>query len=188
MAINLKQGNKMLKGILRDSIDKQSTKQLRRDGYLIANIYGKGVENINAAFKLNEYVRYLRNKTTVAFDVEIDGKTHKVVVKEYQRHPITSQLTHVDLMLALPGVRSNYLVPVTTEGTAKGLKNKGLLAFHRKRVEVKCTIENLPESFHFDVTNLDTGDNYLVRDLELPEGVECFLDPRVPVVGIIKAK
>jgi len=178
----------MLKGILRDSIDKQSTKQLRRDGYLIANIYGKGVENINAAFKLNDYVRYLKNKTTVAFDVEIDGTTHKVVVKEYQRHPITSQLTHVDLMLAIPGVRAKYLVPVTTEGTAKGLKNKGLLAYHRKRVEVKCTIENLPESFHFNVTDLDTGDNYLIRDLDLADGVECFLDPRVPVVGIIKAK
>ena len=178
----------MLKGILRDSIDKQSTKQLRRDGYLIANIYGKDVKNINAAFKLNEYVRYLKNKTTIAFDVEIDGQTHKVVVKEYQRHPITSQLTHVDLMLALPGVRAKYLVPVTTEGTAKGIKNKGLLSYHRSRVEVKCTIENLPESFHFNVTDLDTGDNYLIRDLKLPEGVECFLDPRVPIVGMIKAK
>jgi len=178
----------MLQGILRDSIDKQSTKQLKRDGYLIANIYGKGVENINAAFKLNDYVRYLKAKTTVAFDVEVAGTTYKVVVKEYQKHPITSQLIHVDLMVAVPGVRTNYLVPVTTEGTAKGLKNKGLLAFHRERVAVKCAIENLPESFHFNVTDLDTGDNYLVRDLDLAEGVECFLDPRVPVVGIIKAK
>ena len=178
----------MLQGILRDSIDKQSTKQLKRDGYLIANIYGKGVENINAAFKLNDYVRYLKAKTTVAFDVEVAGTTYKVVVKEYQKHPITSQLIHVDLMVAVPGVRTNYLVPVTTEGTAKGLKNKGLLAFHRERVAVKCAIENLPESFHFNVTDLDTGDNYLVRDLDLAEGVECFLDPRVPVVGMIKAK
>jgi len=188
MATNLKQGNKMLKGILRDSIDKQSTKQLKRDGYLIANIYGKGAENVNAAFKLNDYVRYLKNKTTLAFDVEVNGTTYKVVVKEYQRHPITSKLIHVDLMLALPGVRSRYLVPVTTEGTAKGLKNKGLLAFHRTRVEVKCTIETLPEAFHFDVTDLDVGGNYLVRDLKLADGVECFLDPRVPIVGIIKAK
>jgi large subunit ribosomal protein L25 len=178
----------MLQGILRDSIDKQSTKQLKRDGYLIANIYGKGVENINAAFKLNDYVRYLKAKENIAFDVEVAGTTYSVVVKEYQKHPITSQLIHVDLMVAVPGVRANYLVPVTTEGTPKGLKNKGLLAYHRERVAVKCTIENLPKAFHFNVTDLDTGDNYLVRDIELPEGVECFLDPRVPVVGVIKAK
>ena len=75
----------MLKGILRDSIDKQSTKQLKRDGYLIANIYGKGAENVNAAFKLNDYVRYLKNKTTTAFEVEVNGATYKVVVKEYQK-------------------------------------------------------------------------------------------------------
>jgi len=178
----------MLQGILRDSIVKQSTKQLRRDGYLIANIYGKGCENINAAFKLNDYIRFLKAKETVAFDVEIAGTTYKVVVQEYQKHPVTSTLLHVDLMIAQPGVRTNYYVPVTTEGVAKGLKNKGLLSFHRNRVVVKCAIENLPEQFHFDVTDLDTGDNYLVRDLKLPEGVECLLDPRVPIVGVIKAK
>jgi large subunit ribosomal protein L25 len=178
----------MLQGILRDSIVKQSTKQLKRDGYLIANIYGKGCENVNAAFKLNDYIRFLKAKENVAFDVEIAGTTYKVVVQEYQRHPITSALVHVDLMIAQPGVRTTYNVPVTIEGTPIGLKNKGLLAFHRNRVSVKCTIENLPEAFHFNVTDLDVGDNYLVRDIKLPEGVECFLDPRVPVVGMIKVK
>ncbi|MDB2405375.1 50S ribosomal protein L25/general stress protein Ctc [Arcobacteraceae bacterium] len=178
----------MLQGILRDSIEKQPTKQLRRDGYLIANIYGKGMENVNAAFKLNDYIRFLKNKETVAFDVEVAGTTYKVVVQEYQKHPISSTLIHVDLMVAQPGVRTTYTVPVTTEGIPKGLKNKGLLAFHRNRVAVKCTIENLPESFHFNVTDLDVGGNYLVRDIELPAGVECYLDPRVPIVGVIKSK
>jgi len=178
----------MLQGILRDSIAKQPTKQLRRDGYLIANIYGKGMENVNAAFKVNDYVRYLKNKETVAFDVDVAGTTYKVVVQEYQKHPVTAALLHVDLMVAQPGVRTNYYVPVRAEGTPIGLKNKGLLAYHRNRVAVKCTIENLPQEFKFDVTDLDTGDNYLVRDIKLPEGVECFLDPRVPVVGVIKAK
>ena len=64
----------MLKGITRDSIAKGSTKQLKRDGYLIANIYGKGISNINAAFKLNDYIRALRAKEDIAFDVEIDGE------------------------------------------------------------------------------------------------------------------
>lgn len=178
----------MLQGILRDSIAKSTTKQLKRDGYLIANIYGKGMENVNAAFKLNDYIRALKAKETIAFDVEVSGTTYKVVVKEYQKDPITSTPIHVDLLVAQPGVRTTYTVPVTTEGTAKGLKNKGLLFYHRKRIPVKCAIENLPESFHFDVSDLDTGDNYLVRDIKLPEGVDCYLDPRVPVVGVIKAK
>jgi large subunit ribosomal protein L25 len=178
----------MLEGILRDSIAKQSTKQLRRDGYLIANIYGKGLENINAAFKVNDFIRFMKNKTELAFEVSVGGNTQKVVVQEYQSHPVTGALLHVDLMVAQDGVVATYKVPVTTEGTPKGLKNKGLLAFHRKRVQVKAAYQDLPKSFHFNVTDLDTGNNFLVRDLDLPAGVQCFLDPRVPIVGVIKSK
>ncbi len=178
----------MLEGIVRDSMTKQATKTLRRDGYLVANIYGKGFENINAAFKRNEFIKFLRNKSTIAFDVKVGDNTLKVVVQEYQKDPITSDLLHVDLLVAQPGVRTTYKVPVTVEGTPKGLKNKGLFVFHKKRVPVKCTIENLPESFHLQIADLDTGDNILVRNLTMPEGVQCFLDPRVPVVGVIKAK
>ena len=178
----------MLEGIVRDSIVKQATKQLRRDGYLIANIYGKGLENINAAFKNNDYIRALKNKEAIAFDVTVAGTTHNVVVKEYQKHPVTSDLLHVDLMVAQPGVIAEYHIPVVLTGDSIGVKNKGLLFNQTPRIPVKCTIENLPQNITLDVTNLDTGDNILIRDLELPETVKCFLDPRVPVVGIIKAK
>lgn len=178
----------MLEGIVRDSITKPAVKALRKDGYLIANIYGKGMENISAAFKRNEYIKYLKNKTTLAFDIKVDGKVLSVVVKEYQKCPITSDLLHVDLMVAQKGVRASYFIPVVATGSAKGLKNKGLLMIHTKRVPVRCTLENLPNDITLDVSDLDTGDNILIRDLTLPETLECFLDPRVPVVGIIKAK
>ena len=178
----------MLEGIIRDSMTKQATKTLRREGYLIANIYGKGLENISAAFKKNEFIKFLRNKETLAFDVNLAGNIVKVVVQEYQKCPLTSELLHVDLMVAQAGVKTSYKIPVKTTGIAKGLKNKGLLMIHTKRVPVKCTIEQLPNDITLDVTDLDTGDNILIRDLTLPESLECFLDPRVPVVGVIKAK
>jgi len=38
------------------------------------------------------------------------------------------------------------------------------------------------------VEDLIKFNNFLVRDIDLPENVECFLDPRVPVVGMIKIK
>jgi len=178
----------MLEGIVRDSIVKQSTKQLRRDGYLIANIYGKGLGNINAAFKMNAYIKAAKTKDSIAFDVKVDGAVHRVVIQEYQVHPVTGNLVHVDLMVAQPGVRAQYFIPVELTGEAIGVKNKGLLFAQTKRVPVKCTIEDLPQNISLDITKLDIGNNILVRDLELPETVQCYLDPRVPVVGIIKAK
>ena len=56
----------MLEGIVRESIGKKSAKALRRDGYLIANIYGKGLENVAAAFKVNDFIKEASKKESLA--------------------------------------------------------------------------------------------------------------------------
>ena len=178
----------MLEGIIRESTKKAYTKELRRDGYLIANIYGKGQENINAAFKKGDFIKYLKNKKHLIFPVKVGDKELKVVVQEYQKDPVTSDLLHVDLLIAQDGVKSYYYVPIKVVGTPIGLKNKGVLIYHRRRIKVKAAPENLPDYFELDVTNLDVGDNILIRDIKMPEGVECYLDQSIPVVGVIKAK
>ncbi len=178
----------MLEGIIRESIGKSATKALRRDGYLIANIYGKGLENINAAFKMNEYIRTVRKKETLAFPVSIAGKELSLVVQNYEIHPVTGTLLHVDLMVAQPGVVTHYMVPVTTEGTPIGVKNKGLLNIAKKRLRVKAAIEALPKSIHINVTDLDLGDSVLIRDIDLAGDVKFTDADRVSVLSIIKAK
>jgi len=178
----------MLEGIIRESTKKAYTKKLRGDGYLIANIYGKGQENINAAFKKGDFIKYLKNKKHLVFPVKVGDKEVKVVVQEYQKDPVTNDLLHVDLLRAQDGVKSYYYVPIKLVGTPIGLKNKGVLVYHRRRVKVKASPENLPDYFEIDVSNLDVGDNILIRDIEMPEGVECYLDPSIPVVGVVKAK
>jgi large subunit ribosomal protein L25 len=178
----------MLEGIIRESIDKKATKALRKDGFLIANIYGKGVENINAAFKSNEFIKAMRNKTSLVFPVKVDGVEYKVVIQDYQKHPVTSILLHVDLRIVLDGVVSKYLIPVKTEGTPIGIKNKGILINSKKRLLVKCAGENIPDSFNLDVSNLDVGDAILVRDIEVPANVKIMDADRVAVTGVIKAK
>ena len=178
----------MLEGIIRESMTSGANKALRQDGYLIANIYGKGLENINAAFKSNEYIRAVRNKETIAFPVNVAGKEMNVVVQSYEAHAVTGNLLHVDLMVAQPGVVTTYNVPVVAEGEALGLKNKGLVHIAKPRLTVKCTIENLPNSITIDVTPMDTGDSRLVRDLDAIPNVTILDSDRVALVSIIKAK
>lgn len=177
----------MLEGIVRESIDKKSTKALRRDGYLIANIYGKGLENINAAFNVNEFVKELRAKNTLAFDVKVGEKTLKVVVVDYQKHPVTNELKHVDLKVVLDGVESKYLIPVKISGTPIGLKNKGVLVIYRRKLAVRCIGENLPNSFDLDVSNLDVDNNILVKDVKVPDGVTMLEGANIAIVGVTTA-
>lgn len=178
----------MLEGIIRESISKAETKALRNNGYLIANVYGKGQENLHCAFKRNDFIRELKSKTTLIFPIKVAGKELRVVVQEYQKDPVTSDLLHVDLLLAQPGMESKFFVPVKTSGSAKGLKNKGVLILSKKRIKVRCTPENLPEFFELDVSELDVGDAIIVRDLPSCKGVKVLEGDSVAVVGVIKAK
>ena len=107
----------MLSGIIRESISKSDVKALRKNGYLIANIYGKGKENIHCAFKRNAFIREIKSKTDLIFEVEVGAQKYPVVIQEYQKDPITSEIIHVDLMLAQQGVEAKYSVKVRTVGT-----------------------------------------------------------------------
>ena len=178
----------MLEGIVRESTGPKNTKALRRDGYLIANLYGKGLENIHAAFKMNEYIRTVRNKETLAFPVKLDGKELNVVVQSYESHALTGALLHVDLMVAQPKVLTHYMIPVEPVGEAFGLKNKGMVFVAKPRLRVKSTIENVPNSITIDVTDMDVGDSKLIRDLDGVDNVTFTDDGRVSVLSVIKAK
>ncbi len=178
----------MLEGIVRESIGKSNAKKLKRDGYLIANIYANGVDNIHAAFKRGEFARTVRNKEKLAFPVKVGDKELNVVIQEYQLHPVNGDVTHVDLRVAVPGQVTNYLVPVKTHGTPKGLKNKGVLVMSKRRVKVRGAIEDMPASFDLDVEPLDRDDSILVRDIEAPANCRIMEREDVALCGVIKAK
>ena len=178
----------MLEGIIRESISKASTKALRNDGYLIANIYAKGISNIHCAFKVNEFIKAMKSKKTLIFPVKVSGKSYDVVVQEYQKDPVSNDLKHIDLLVAQKGVANKFKVPVKPKGTPKGLKNKGVLLVSTKRISVKCTPEALPNEYEIDVSDLDVGDSVVVRDLPSIDGVKVLDNQDVAVVGVIKAK
>ena len=58
----------------------------------------------------------------------------------------------------------------------------------KRRLAVKCTAENLPNSFDIDVSGLDIDNTVLVRDIAVPAGVTMIDADRVAVLGVIKAK
>ncbi len=178
----------MLEGIVRESTGKSATKALRKDGYLIANIYGKGLENINAAFKENEYIKTVRRKESLAFPIKVGDKEMNVVIQAYESHPVTGKLLHVDLMVAQPGVVTHYYIPVVPVGEAIGLKNRGMVFVSKPRLRVKGKIEDIPSKLEIDVTDMDVGDSKLIRDLPKIPNVQYTDADRVAVLSVIKAK
>ncbi len=178
----------MLEGIIRESIGTASAKKLRRDGYLTANIYAKGVENVQAAFKRGDFLRAVRAKEGLTLALKVGETEFNTVIQEYQLHPVHGDVLHVDLRVAVPGQVTDYLVPVETIGTAKGIKNKGVLMLQKRRLKVRGAIEDIPNKFVLDVTDLDRDDSILIRDMEAPANCRLMDRADVAVVGVIKAK
>ncbi|RAX57601.1 50S ribosomal protein L25/general stress protein Ctc [Helicobacter monodelphidis] len=178
----------MLEGIIRESVSRAGTKALRKDGYLIANIYGKGQPNTHCAFKVNDFIRAVKHKDTLVFPVKVSGKEYRVVIQEYQRDPVTSHLLHVDLMLVQPGVEAQFFIPIALHGTPKGLKDKGALTISKKRIKVRCTPEKIPANFPLDIAPLGVGDSLLIRDIAPVEGVRIIDRDSVAVVGVVKSR
>jgi len=178
----------MLEGIVRESIGKTTAKKLRRDGYLTANLYANGVENIQAAFKRGEFMRAVRNKENLAFPVKVGDKELDVVIQEYQLHPVHGEVVHVDLRVTVPGQVTDFLVPVVTHGIPVGLKNKGVLVMSKRRVKVRGAIENMPAKFDLNVEPLNRDDSLLIRDIEVPSDCKMMDRPDVAVCGVIKSK
>ncbi len=178
----------MLEGIVRESIGKRDAKQLKRDGYLIANIYAHGVENINAAFKRGDFVKAVRAKEGFTLPLKVGDKELNVAIQEYQLHPVNGDVIHVDLRVAVPGQVTDYLVPVVTHGTPKGLKNKGVLVMAKKRMKIRGAVENMPKNFDLDVSDLDRDESLLVRDVEAPANCRIMERADVALCGVIKAK
>jgi len=178
----------MLEGIIRESIGSSSAKKLRRDGYLTANIYANGVENIQAAFKRGDFVKAARRKEGLVLPLTVDGKEINTVIQEYQLHPVNGDVVHVDLRVAVPGQVTNFLVPVKTAGTPKGLKNKGVLVISKKRLKVRGAIEDMPANFTLNVEDLDRDDSILIRDIEAPANCRLMDRDDVAICGVIKAK
>ncbi len=177
----------MLESVSREKVGKTNARKLRNEGYLIANIYGGDLkENVFTAFNKNDFIRYVKAKDTFAFDVKVDDKTYNVTIQEYQKDPVSLDLKHVDLV-ATSSKKQFYMLPIRIKGIAVGVKNKGLLATHRKRLKIKAVITDLPNYLEIDVSDLDVGDNVLVKDINL-KNTEIFLNSTVPLVGVIKAK
>jgi large subunit ribosomal protein L25 len=79
-------------------------------------------------------------------------------------------------------------IPVHLTGTARGVKEGGLLDFQVRELHVECLPNAIPDSIDVDVTPLDGHDYFRIKDLKLPEGVRVLDDPERVVVGVTHAK
>ncbi len=180
-----------LKAEARERVGKGSARELRRNGFIPAVIYGDKQAPISIAINTNEVTKRIHAggfMTTVA-TIDVDGKKYKVLPKDYQLDPVRDFTMHVDFLRVSGNTQVTVEIPVhfVNEEKSPGLKVGGVLNIVRHEVEVHCPADAIPEFFTVDLSGHKIGDSIHISEVTLPKGVTPVIADRDFTIATIVA-
>ena len=175
----------------RDNKTKGQLNAIRNDGSVPAIIYGGKDQNqkISISKKLLKTLIEKENFLSNIITLSIDGKSQDVLPREVKYHIISDEPTHVDFLRVLPGVKIKIEVPVNFINHEKspGLKRGGVLNIVRRKVELKCPSEKIPESITLDLDGIDIGSSFKISSVKLDSEVTPTIQGRDFVIATLAA-
>lgn len=165
----------------------KKVKALRRDGIIPANVYGKGLSSVSVQMPLEKFETIHKEVgETGLIELEFDGKTHPVLVKNLQLAYPSHLPLHVDFYQVNLKEKVKTMVPLELEGEPTAVTEKiGTLLQTLSEVEVEALPDQLPENLTVSIAHLAAIDDQIsVEDLKAPEGVTVLTDPSQIIVKI----
>ena len=165
---------KQLAAVTRSGTGKGAARSVRREGRVPAVIYGGGEvpEPISVEFKDINKLIYAGHFLTTIFELDIAGRTERVLPRDYQLDVVTDKPVHVDFLRLRAGSRVRIGVPVhvVNREASPGLKRGGTVNLVLHSLELLVPADAIPDSVTIDLTGLDFHDSVHIKDLKLPEG------------------
>jgi len=152
-------------------------KKLREENLIPSVIYNSKGESINISIDKGDATHLYKTATpTTILELDIDKKTKKVIVKDFDINPRTDQLLHVSFFEIDTKSKMNFTVPFTLKGISPAVKNNiGILVQVTDSISVRCKAVDLIPEIEIDVTGLDhPGQTISMQDIELPKGLELI--------------
>ncbi|MBE7412770.1 MAG: 50S ribosomal protein L25/general stress protein Ctc [Leptospiraceae bacterium] len=179
-----------IKAIKKTETGKNANNRLRASGRVPVNIIGGG-KSTPASMVETELDHLLASgiRQATLFELDIDGASSNVYVKDIQRFPGTNKVRHIDFYQVTPGKKVVAKVNILTTGIAKGSKSGGQFEHLIHELKVKMTPEEMKDTITLDVTDLEIGDSIKVSQLQIPKSWEVLIngDPIITSVNVTRA-
>tara|TARA_B100000035_G_scaffold306303_1_gene308202 strand:- start:419 stop:1150 length:732 start_codon:yes stop_codon:yes gene_type:complete len=176
---------------IRKNTSKGQLNSIRNNGNVPAIIYGGKEQNqkISIPKKLLKILIEKENFLSSIITLNVDGKAQNVLPREVKYHIISDEPTHVDFLRVLPGVKIKIEVPVSFINHEKspGLKRGGVLNIVRRKVELKCPSEKIPENLTLDLDGIDIGSSFKISSVKLDPEVIPTIQGRDFVIATLAA-
>ena len=180
-----------LEANIREKSTKGQLNAIRDNGNVPAIIYGGKDQNqkISISKKLLKVLIEQENFLSSIITLNVDGKPQNVLPREVKYHILSDEPTHVDFLRVLPGVKIKIEVPVNFINHEKspGLKRGGVLNIVRRKVELKCPSEKIPENLTIDLDGIDIGESFKISSIKLENDVVPTIQGRDFVIATLAA-
>jgi len=180
---------KELKATARPSIGKGAARAERRAGRVPGVIYG----NNQPPMPISVDDRDLRQRIlagrflTTIYDIELEGKKHRVIPRDFHLDPVKDFPLHVDFMRLGEGATIRISVPLHVEraDASPGVKRGGTVNIVTHAIELECSVDNIPQFIEADVSGLEIGYSLHLTDIKLPAGVKSLIRQDATLVTIV---
>ena len=181
----------ILKATKRNTASSGQINKLRSEGYIPAVLYGGKENNLKISLKKLHLRDVIKTETFMSkvFDLDIDGNSEKAIPREVAYDPVSDEPIHIDFIRIVKGSKLVLEIPVKFINADKspGLKKGGVLNIVRRKVELKCPTENIPDEIIVDLNNTEINTSLKISSVKLPEGVVPTITDRDFVIGTVVA-
>lgn len=153
-----------------------ASRRLRNAGQTPGIIYGGAAAPELIALDGNALFHALKKEAFHGsiLDLELDGKTQKVLLRDFQMHAYKQMVLHADFQRvdASQPVHTKVTLHFINAEISPAVKLSGAIVSHvLNELEVSCLPEQLPDFITVDLSTLEAGQSIHVSQLNLPEGV-----------------
>jgi large subunit ribosomal protein L25 len=171
-----------ISGHIREGRGKATAGQLRAEGYVPCELYGKS-GNVHFKVFVNDFKHLVYSPDVNIIDLDIDGKHFNALVKEVQFHPVSDEILHVDFHEFEDDKQVKLELPIRFIGVAAGVREGGKLVKRLRTLKVKGFPKDMPDAIEVDISSLGLGKSIKVREVSAGK-LEIMNAISIPVAAV----
>ena len=157
-----------------------ASRRLRIAGQTPGIVYGGSAAPVAITLDHNALYHALKKETfhSSILDLEVDGKTEQVLLRDFQMHAFKQLVLHADFQRVDAKSKIHVKVPlhfINAEISPAVKLSSGIISHVVTDLDITCLPKDLPEFVEIDLSALEIGNSIHLSDVKLPAGVTAVI-------------
>ncbi len=173
----------------RKETGKKAAKAIRAEGKIPAVVYDEEGKATSITVDAVQFNKVWRNITaTTLITLKVDGKAVDAFIRDTEYDIITDSVLHADFFAVSNTKPVTRKYKLQYSGTAAGVLKGGFMVKHTPEIKVKALPKDLPVRVVIDVSGINIGDVFTVKDINLGDKVTVLTPADAEVITVAPAR